>query len=256
MEFRIIIFLLFSISASGQEKILGLKRPNESLLLVISGESNATGYGQNFFLSTDEKAPRRTRVWNYDIGEMQRLDIPDNQFAAFDTTFGFELQVANLVDSNYFGQYNSYITKAGEGSTRVEDWQPGEDLYLRMIERIDNSIEYILNEHGEITTFWLLWTQGINDMFASEPANDWKAATILIFEDLKERYPTLKIAITKFNQPSYTGYNTVIQEIDDELNYVWAIDATSAGLRTDDTHWDYRGIKTIGRRVVQTIQSN
>lgn len=257
MEFRIIIlFILLSLNASCQRKILGLKRPNEVFFLVIGGESNAPGYGQNFFLSSAEKEPRYTKIWNHSVSTIQQLDIPLNQVSTFDTTHGFELQVANLIDSNSFGQFNPYITKTGEGSTLVADWQPGEELYIRMLERIDASIQYILTEHGEVTTFWLLWTQGINDMFASVPAATWKAATIVIFDALKDRYPTLNIAQTKFNQPSYTGYNTVIQEIDDELNYVWSIPATDAGLRSDNTHWDWEGLKTIGRRVVQTIQAN
>ncbi len=255
------ILILFSLTAFGNEpidtqKILGVLRTNQTFLLLISGESNATGYGLNTDASAAEKAVRFTQIWNPNDERMHFLDIPVNQLGSVPEVHGFELQFANLVDSGSFHQVNTYVTKAGEGSTRVVSWMPGSILYDRMIARINASIAYLDRSHGEVTNMWLIWTQGINDMFDSKTPSSWKDSTLLIFNDLHILYPDLKIIITKFNQPAYLAYNTVIQEIDDELDYVWAVEATSAGLRTDDTHWDYEGLKLIGRRAVAIIQAN
>jgi hypothetical protein len=261
MRRLIYILLLFSLNASASVSdtdvlIMGIIRPTSSFLFAISGESNATGYGLNTDASTAELAWRFTKILNVSNDRMKHLDIPTNQLGSDGVSHGFELQIANLADSGSFGDRNVYVSKSGEGSTRVAQWMPGTNLYNRMTYRIDRSLEQINIEHGVVPEMWLLWTQGINDMFDGKTTSSWKDSTKTIFNDLHFLYPNLKIIITKFNQPSWTTYNTVIQEIDDELDYVWAVDATGAGLRGDNTHWDYQGLKLVGRRAVAIIQAN
>lgn len=257
-----ILFITFLTELSGQVKVLGVRRPNTSIVMAVSGESNAPGEALNSSATAAELAVRNIRIWDVNENRIQALQIGVNNLGSTASLHGVELEMANLYDSSDFAPMNGYIVKAGEGSTVVADWAYGTDLYDRMIDRIDNTLNSINSHEGQLPTkFWLFWTQGINNMFIGTAAATWKAATKVIFDSLKSHYLltyglALKIAITKFNQPSYTSYNTVIQEIADEMDFVWAIDATGAAYNGDNTHWSYEGYKTLGRRFRDLINAN
>lgn len=263
---RILITILFSFLLTGCEaqpiKNLGTRRNNTSILMAVSGESNAPGEALNSSATAEELAERRIRIWAVNTERFEKLDIGSNNAGSTASLHGVELEMANLYDSLDFGDRQGFLVKAGEGSTIVADWAYGTDLYERMIYRIDNALNKIFTHEAQYPDkFWLFWTQGINNIFIGTPSATWKTATKVIFDSLKSHYLltyglNLKIAITKFNQPSYTGYNTVIQEIDDEMDFVWAIDAQDAGHNGDNTHWSYVGFKTLGRRFRDLINAN
>lgn len=253
MRLRIIIgLLLFAACANAQ-----LLRPQQSMLVVGAGESNEPGYGQNYFLSAAEKAQRRLRIYHVETIKFDRLHVAAaNNYATFDTSHGFEVQIANALDSGYFGDYNLYYTKTGQGSTRVHNWMPGTDLNDRMKERLDASLALIYDERGVVPTIWNVWTLGINDMFAGLSAANFKDSINIVLDTLHTLYPTMKFIFTKFNQPSYTGYNSTFDALASERSsYVFVVYDASAGLRTDDTHWDYLGNKAMGRKITEVIQS-
>ncbi len=252
---KLFLFLaLFSAQISNAQFL----RPQQSLLIIGSGESNEPGYGRNYLASAAEKAQRRARMYQVETSKFDRLHIGGaNNLATFDTTHGFELQLANALDSGYFGDYNLYITKTGQGSTRVHDWMPGSTLFDRMVERIDNSLALIYAERGVTPTLVNYWTLGINDQFAGLSAAHFKDSIDIILDDLHAAYPSMIFIFTKFNQPSYTGYNTTLDAIATARSaYVFTAYDATAELRADATHWDYLGLKKIARQFTTIIQQN
>lgn len=243
-------------SFSDTEKILGLLRPSGTLIVAMGGESNEPGEALNSEASAAEKLQRTSFMWNINIERFQKMLLGYNNLGSILTMHGIELQLANLHDSLAFGQRNFYMIKTGQGTTRTAEWMPDTYLYQRLIYRVDKAFAQIMASHGTVPEFWLFFTLGINDMFAGYPSADFKDDMNVILGALHTHYPSMKIILTKFNQPSYTGYNTVIQELDDENSWIWALDAQDAAYAVDNTHWNYTGFKLLGRRVVELIQQN
>lgn len=244
-------------SFSDTEKILGLLRPTGTLFIALGGESNEPGEALNSDASAAELVPRTSFMWNINIERFQKLQIGYNNLGTHGVMHGIELQLANLHDSLSFGQRNFYMAKTGQGTTRTAEWMPDTYLFSRLIYRVDKALAQIMAYHGTTPEFWLWFTLGINDMFAGYPAADYKDDMEVILAAIKAHYPTINIILTKFNQPSYTGYNTTIQELADESpSYVFTLESTSAPLIGDLTHWNYEGYKLLGRRTRDIINAN
>lgn len=262
MVLRLLTILLFIAGHANGQSLLNGSEPTRATLIVFSGESNIPAYGQNSLANARENELSTVKMMDTTILAYAKLKKGYNTFGSFDTTHGFELQIArNGIDSGLLGRTNGFMLKTGIGSTVIAQWMPGQTFYTTMILRIDSARAKLQREVAA-SGFreWFVWSQGINDMHASvnTPAAEWKDSTKVMFAAINALYPNMKIIITKFNQSSFVNmaaYNTRIDEIAAELNYVWAVEATDAPL-FDLSHWDYYGLKLIGRRIMDIIVAN
>jgi hypothetical protein len=221
-------------------------RPQETLLVGSWGESNEPGYAREYFYSSAEKAVRRARMFDINTEKYARLRFGVNNLGTWDTTGSYEIALANAYDNGDFGNYNLYITKTGQGSTRVHDWMPGGTLYERFIYRMDLSLALIAEERNVTPTQVCLISLGINDMFAGLSAANFKDSIDIVLDELHDYYPAMKFVFTKFNQGAYTGYNTTFDDIVSERSdYVFTIYNASAALMGDNTHWNEAGWETL-----------
>ncbi len=232
-----------------------------TIAVASAGDSNSPGYGHNNQLSAAELLPRRTLIYVPNTELFDRLRIGVNNLGTSATQHGFEAQLANAKDSGYFGVRNLYLIKTGLGGTRVHDWMPGSILYVRMTDRLDKSLALIRQKRNVVPGDGLLlinlWTLGINDMFAGLTAANFKDSIDIILDSLHLRYSTMPFVFTKYNQPSYTGYNTTFDAIVAERpSYVSTIYSADAPLEPDNTHWNTEGWIILGRLLTTVIQNN
>ncbi len=278
--FRLMLMLLPPVSApiittmvattvvsceSKSQSLLNGSEPTRATMLYLGGESNTGGgYGQNSLANAREAEISTCKIMDTVYLRYALMKKGYNLFGTYDTTHSFELTIArNGIDSGLLGRTNGFFLKTAIGSTVVAQWMPGQTFYINMILRMDSARSKLQREVAA-SGFreWMLWSQGLNNAHPSvnTPAAQWKDSTKVIFAALKARYPNLKIILTHFNQSSYptlvlAQYNTAIDEIAAELDYAWAVDVTGATL-VDLSHWDYDGLKLIGRRMMDIIVAN
>lgn len=269
----ILSIFFVTIAANGQKKILALRTNHpitdttaQPILFVISGESNAGGLADNGFASSPELAVRSIKILNNGNGTFEALHIGVNNISNHlglpcCTTHGFELQIANSFDSGYFASHSIYMVKCGQGGSLISDWDNTDAFYDTMVTRVTRSVSLIRSQTGREPILLWLYSHGINDMIASNPAATWKAATETFFSNMRAEFDgimgysiTVPIWMTRFNNmPTNLAYETVIGQIDSEVSDCVAV-STSDDLK-DANHWQYNGMKFNFRQMLSTIQT-
>lgn len=278
--FILSLIAILVIEASGQKKFLGIARnannnisdtSSQPILFFISGESNATGYANNGFASSPELASRSLKILNNSSYVFEGLDIGTNNIinAAGSVVncpgcvdHGMELQLANSLDSGYFGNHPAYLVKGGQGGSAISEWETTDAYYDSLINRLTRAISLIRTQTGREPVLIWLYSQGINDMLIPTSSSSWKTSTKNLFANLRSEMNTvigysitIPILMTRFSgmTPNDQDYETVIGEIDTEVSDCHAF-STSTDLR-DTHHWQYGGHKDNIRRMLTTIQS-
>lgn len=236
-----------------------------NLHFVITGESNSGGIGLNSDATSGEIASRSSvQIMNLTSGnfEFENLDIGTNNLrdhdglgSYYDTSHGFELQLANSTEAYAFPNITQvYLTKTGQGGSQVGQWNVGGAYWNKFLERIEEGEPQL--PANRQTVVWL--SLGINDSIAGVPTNTWKTAMVAHINKIKAELPNSIIVMTQFQSMSagsgYPAYNAVMSEIAAEESFVYVVDSTGAGLR-DGNHWNYAGLKSVTNSMV-TVTKN
>jgi len=107
-----------------------------TLLVVITGESNAGGYALNSEATPEELAPRpAVQILDNDALVFRPLAIGTNNLLGHaglrpTETHGFELELANRAERWPADRQPVYLVKTGQGGSRIADWAP-DGAYFR-----------------------------------------------------------------------------------------------------------------------------
>lgn len=256
------LLVLFS-SVAGLAAAPPATRPaaeRRPLAFVFIGESNSGGLGRNVQATPGEMAPRPSvQILKLDDGpfafEDLRLGVNNiKDHAGLDgfraTCHGWENELANAVaDGALPGYQRVYLVKAGQGGSRVAQWGERSDYWLKFAQRTDAARRQLGGEPQ-----WVVWLSlGINDAIARTPIATWKTDVADYLRRIRQQLPGARIVMTRFESMGYPAINQAIQEIVAAQQDVAAIDSTGATL-ADANHWDYRGLKTVTRRLLAATQ--
>lgn len=227
------------------------KRP---ILVIINGESNSGGYALNSEAPLNEIGERESvQILNNNTLVFENLDIGVNNLLGHaglsnGSTHGFELELANRADVNDFYSEGVYLVKTGAGGSTIAQWNVGGAYYNTMESRITTAQEILNFSDYNIV---VLYSLGINDAIAGTNVNVWKTAVQNHLNELRTiiGQGNVPIIMTQFQGmgsggTQYNSYSTTISEIATNLENVYAVDVSGAGLR-DLNHWNYAGMKQV-----------
>lgn len=239
--------------------------PKIKALFVFIGESNSGGYGQSANASVAELAPRnKTYILNNSTYSFEALDIGTNNYIGHigitvpETRHGWELQIANLVDSGYLD--TTYIVKTGQGGSRSLHWLPDVTYtnsgsiqpYNEAVKRIDSAI----SKTG-ITNVIFFWSLGINDCLLFSDTATVRPNMESLINNLRVKYGNAPFVMTKIFS-TITGYqamNQVYATLQSRLGNIYTVE-TEGLSRVDSHHWDYAGLKILARRMIDAFVTN
>lgn len=246
---------------------LGVNKTRVKPLIVITGESNAGGRGSNSDATSAEKAKRTSYILNNVTLKLEQLQVGVNN-TLLHTNFldalgyhGWEIQLANQVDSGTFISAPMYFLKAGMGGSTISQWTVGNvsGYWDSLQKRMDTAITLLttLNQ-GRRPDIYIFYTQGINDILNGVDTATWRVATEAHFSKIRAKYGHVPIFMTYLPtfQPGYPqDYNPVIDRIAAEMTEVYPIKTDDAS-KVDSAHWDYAGLKLVARRMIAALLAN
>lgn len=237
----------------------------DTLAFVITGESNSGGIGLNSDATAGEVASRSAvQIMNLTSGlfGFENLDIGTNNLrdhdglsGYYDTSHGFELQLANSTEAHTFPDNEQvYLVKTGHGGSQVSQWGVGQTYWTKFLQRTAAAKTQLDPDRK-----WVVWMSlGINDAISGTALTTWKSAMVAHINKIKNDLPGAIVIMTQFqsmtSQSGYATYNAIMSDIAYEEANVYVVDSTGAALR-DTNHWSYAGLKTVTSSMV-TITKN
>jgi hypothetical protein len=248
---------------------IGAAEPSKAsrpLCIVITGESNAGGFGLNKSATAAELALRPcVQIMNLTSGkyEFEDLRIGVNNLRKHrmlesreTSCHGFELELANVVAEGALPGYRQvYLIKTGQGGSVLANWKEDQpDWKDNFLPRIEAGRKQLPAD-----VQWVVWLSlGINDARRKTPncmtAPIWKTEMSCFIDRLQKELPKAVIVMTGFQSMGYAEFNQAIAELAAEKKGVFAIDSTGAS-KADGNHWNYAGLKLItGRLIGATLE--
>jgi hypothetical protein len=238
--------------------------------IVISGESNSGGYGENSLVPSG------------DLGDRPSVKILNNTtFASFDTVHistigdglsnthvlhagteewgarhGWELGLADMADNNLIPNPIKLV-KTGQGGTVIADWAEGATSYLSVNcwQRFKDRVDAAIALTGK-TNFCIFYSQGVNDWGTGVNVDTWKAATIAHFAKIRARYGNVPIVMTKLMASIPSSFNTRIEAICSEVPNTFFIETSDLPATPNIYHWNYPATITIPERMVEVLNNH
>lgn len=219
-------------------------------LIVVTGESNATGNVLNTSASAPELAARtEVQILNTTSLLFETLNIStNNHYAENSLVHGMELELANAIAAGRFTQTSLHLVKSARGGSNIQDWDVGapSGFWTLWLARI-NAAKAIYASNGWTMAPYVFYSQGINDFLgnnnfggagATTDMAVWKTRTIAHLAKIRaELGATTIIVLTKFRSP-YATLNAKIDEIVAADSYCRSIEAVN----DDGTLWNVDGL--------------
>lgn len=225
----------------------------QSLLVLFTGESNSGGQARNQRLTVNQRLPRPALKILDNIGlQFVPIQIGWNTNLGHTGlepyfTHGWENGLATRIEAGTFNLMPTYLVKAGQGGSRIDQWDENADYYTRLKQRMTAATQRIQAVTGLPPKIVIWYSQGINDFVAGTNINTWKTATIAHLNKMISRYDPEVICSTFFTS-SYQPYNDAWLEVAAAVPLVQMINTT--GLPMDDgAHWNYAGMAEIASRM-------
>lgn len=228
-------------------------------LFVFIGESNSGGYAANANATSAELAQRnKTYILNNNTFSFEPLDIGTNNNIGHvglpnrEIVHGWELQIANLVDSNYLD--STWIVKTGQGGSNYFHWQPNNTYtsggisvqpYNEAIKRIDSAII-----KSGIDSLIFFFSLGINSAGANHDTAVVRTGHQNLINNLRARYGNAPFVITKVpnSVSNFSGINASLERLV-PLGKVYLVETDDIS-RGDALHYNYAGMKVLARRMI------
>ena len=148
------------------------KVPASDLLIIAFGESNSGGQVDNADATAGELAARTLQIWNVNTEVFEALDVGTNNnldhFGLDSTKHSWEIGLANIYDTGFFGRTVRYL-QTGQGGSRVTEWESADAYWLEFVDRTTKAMAAV---SGQTPVVW--WTLGINDLGNGVTAATWK----------------------------------------------------------------------------------
>lgn len=226
-------------------------------VVVFIGESNSGGYALNSKASAPELETRPAlQIWD-NIGNrtFAALDIGSNNLLghvgleyASTTAHGWELGLANSVEAGLWETETVYLLKAGQGGSKLRDWERGQTYWRTFVTRSD-ALRALLFSEGMTPVFFIWASIGINDAVSLTPQREFITLLANWLEDIRNQLgSTAPILLTELPE-QYPDYNNFLQSVASRLPSTYIIDTSGAEMR-DPNHWSYAGMRQIAADMV------
>lgn len=266
---KIFTILLISLCGCAKTQIIvdGAKIYDElpnRYLIVMWGESNEGAFALNTDATAYELSPRNSvKILHNNTFLFETLDIGTNNtighYSAFGelccTTHGWELALANAVDSNHL-RYPAYIVKAGQGGSQIVSWLPNQVPFWDSItRRVDTAVKLLtaLNE-GIVPRIYMWGSIGINDNGSDTAV--WKTRMETFISSFRARYSqNIPFFLTYIPVafPNFAYINTAIDRICAETTECYPIE-TAGLIPPPGFHWDYIREKVVSQRFIAAMK--
>lgn len=235
-------------------------------LIIIFGESNASGVGSNTFALAGELDENPLVQIMQQSGSFANLNIgANNNITETTGKHGLELELQNLIAA-YFAGRVVYTVKAGSGGSAIAQWGIGGSRYDTLITRTRNAINR-LNELGKIPVICVWYSQGINDGVAGTDEDTWYTLTLELLNNFRGQFGFCPVLMTQLigDRVTYPQLDAIDDKIfalaRDKSNYIYRIptpqspegSASTDSLQSGGVHWEYVGLKAIAQRMVRAM---
>jgi len=239
------------------------QKPDTAYLFVFSGESNSGGVALNSDAAPYEIGVRKSvLIWDNVGGTgWDTLNIGvNNLLGHFGFTeaqthlfHGWELGLANAADSGRFKRTPVYLTKTGQGSSRISQWDSTDPsgYWVKMKHRVDSSTAE-LKSRGIPFKMVIWYSQGINDRIYGTPRSTWKEKTIAHLNKIHDAFGK-DIPIIMVESMTNNGndlYNPDMEDIAAIVPHVSTVKTTGLPVQADNNHWTYVSMKAIARSLI------
>jgi hypothetical protein len=240
-------------------------------LIVMMGESNASGIAPNTSATARERAPRASvKILNNANFRFEDLDLDQNNnidnATPWNESHSWEIGLADAVEAGLLPN-PTYMVKAAASGTRIDQWlqNGGGTWWDNMRNKMDQAIAQLRaqNRPYKITVWYSL---GLNDAVQGTPAAVWRSRIEQFFRDFRAVYGAdIQFYMTRFHEYADAPgdglghpYNPTIDAIGaaDPLTFVVPTQGASYNPGERFVHFDYLGQKLIASRMVSAMRSN
>lgn len=263
MKMILALTILIGFTAQAQRISVEDFVPANQPLIVFTGESNSGGQALNADALPGEIGERpevlimqniTLRFTNLNIGVNNNLGHQGMSVVNQLLWHGWELQLANRIDTGTLGLPFIRIVKTGMGGSVIDNW--GVDSFFQTVspwakfqERVDRALYYTRNIGDN--KFVIFYSQGINDASdAGWNPTTWKTKTKAHFDKIRAKYGNVPIIMTKFmtTTTNAAALNTAVEEICAEYTNCYFVEGSNDV--DDSKHWSYEGMKVMSDRLV------
>ena len=214
-------------------------------IFLLMGQSNMAGRG----LLEDVEPIRDERIHVYRDGHWAMAEEPlhhDRPTAGIGLAMSFARSVLEANPGTEIG-----LVPRAVGSTPLEQWMPGADLYEGAMAAARETIR-----DGTIKA--VLWHQGEHDSKSEADASSYLQRFTTMVRTLRERLgtPSLPVILGELGaylvaRPDFPHYRTVnaeLRKVPDALPHSAFVSAEGLTDKGDSLHFDARSLRTFGRR--------
>src|SRR6478735_900576 len=230
-------------------------------LFIMTGESNTGGIAPNGDLLSWETSPRSSiSILNNSSLLFQDLAIGTNNLIQHygltdNTTHSWENGFAYSIERGYISKRQIKLVKAGQGGSKIADWDVGATSYLgqNLWQIFQNRYNAAMAIDPTFTPY-IFYQQGINDSIAGTNITTWKTKTLAHWDKIRALVgANTPIFVAKF-MTAYATYNTAIDEIVAQRSYIYTIDSDSETLLGDGNHYTTTGQKNIAFKFINKLR--
>lgn len=232
-------------------------------LIIMVGESNIPGYGQNANLLTEElAASAAVQIFNDDTDAFENLDVGTNNqidqgsVGPTDPQHGFEVPLLNSVLYGGWDHSPVYLFKKGRPGTTVSQWNAGGANQVAFESDVSDALSLLAGMgHTVRITFWI--SLGLNDIQQGTVIATFKTDMIDWIGRLRTAVSdaSAKVLLTKFEESAErSAMNTALGEIATTVGNAVAIDTLDVGSPTGSYHWNDVQLKVVGQQLIDLSQ--
>lgn len=223
-------------------------------LVIMTGESNSGGRGQNSSATAAELAARPVvQILNNSTLLYEDLDIGANNLLAHSGLESFstaehsiELELANQTASAGWIKDRVYLCKTGQGGSIASNWLNNATTYAKTFSERVATAMMLLEDSSIAYRPIVFMSLGWNDGQQGTAKATYKANVKSIHANMRSVLgDSTVIVMTKFESPldAYADINAAIDEISAEDPLCVAI--STAGFAGSGAHWSYAGLKSV-----------
>ena len=179
---------------------------SEVNLIVMMGESNASGIAPNSAATPRERAPRPSvKILNNSNLTFENLDLDQNNnidnATPWNQSHSWEIGLADAVEAGLLPN-PTYMVKAAASGTRIDQWlmNGGGTWWENMRNKMDAAVALLRaqNRPYKITVWYSL---GLNDAVQGTPAAVYRTRIEQFFRDFRAVYGSnIQIYMTRFHE--------------------------------------------------------
>ncbi len=244
-------------------------------LIILFGESNASGRAKNNLATAYERTPRASvQILNNNTFLFEPLDLDQNNsidVCGFTDEHGMEVGLANGVEAGRL-KAPVYLVKSACSGSKIDWWlsetEPAK--WSKLVQKVNAALTE-LNAKGITKRRITVWMSiGLNDAIGGTSTDSFYARINRFTSEFRSEFgANIKFHMTQFHRyrpdfgetvpgPNGHPYNAVIDLIDANDPNLTIVETTDAGWIPGEEaiHWSYSGFKVIADRMITTMLAN